>query len=126
MMVVRLARAGELAAMVLGSVERYAATRAACPVVVVRGRLRASHQGRSSSACAASEDCERDAYLRLRTERTAQRAPARRATSGRHKTRTCCRTRHGDMVRMTGVRAPPGKLESLWPAGREKEVPASL
>jgi nucleotide-binding universal stress UspA family protein len=44
MLVIGAHGAGPLAAMILGSVSRYAATRAVCPVVVVREETRAVHR----------------------------------------------------------------------------------
>lgn len=72
MLVVGSRGVGAFAAMILGSVSRYAATHAACPVVVVRDDSTASRQGQVVVGVRAAEDC--DATLTFAFEEAAMRS----------------------------------------------------
>jgi nucleotide-binding universal stress UspA family protein len=71
MLVVGSRGAGAFAAMILGSVSRYAATHAACPVVVVRDDSAASRQGQVVVGVRSPQDC--DAALTFAFEEAALR-----------------------------------------------------
>ena len=123
MLVVGSRGAGAFAAMVLGSVSRYAATHAASPVVVVRDDSAASHQGNVVVGVRGPEDCA--ATLTFAFEEAALRNAsllAVHAWQADH--RASCRTRTRCLVRMTGRRAPPGGWRACWPAGG-RSTPAS-